>query len=280
MFRSSKGFCLLLLSALSAFGQTLFSWPELKADLEKHAANGFSLNSLRESSLLSQLIDRRDVRVFLEMANKRDDTITVSAGFLCLQQYFPEQALATGFQIILDAKSPGSPVFGEVLSYLKENSHGTRFNLAFTSVVARVAPDQHSSFAVILATIPPRELYKFFHKAPHTTMSATAESYILDRLFADAEATNKRTSIEMRTALNGLRLIPGEPRIIYALYAKDSSELREALRSILSDLTIPPITLRLIVHKRLSEIRTALPMLNLPENRQAIIEKMLETETK
>ena len=279
-----------LAAALIAAGEEPCSkmkfWQTLEDELvsvfnERSASLERPFDAFLHSTQFASIAKTNDLSLWREMAAQADYPLIALGGYLCIEKHKPELAVPTAMDILINVPQKQSVMlFGVLLTKLRETAANDENIDAFTRLSRGARRTQANNFSLIIAALPDRFLYSWFHDDRSKTALISNRAMVLGDLFGTTDA-NLKPTIQMKSTLNDFATIPGQPRLTYVWYTKRrDAYFKERLLEVIEDQAILDVEVAALLtfqigrdfvtrHLKLTE-------LNITPERRKLLEEWLD----
>jgi hypothetical protein len=207
-------------------------------------------NPFAGSELLENIKSSNNRQMFLEMSAQADYPGVALAGFICLKERFPKDAIGAAVHILLETKSPLSLIDAPIYDFLGKQPDTAEMRAAL-SEAADIGQYQRTNFEMLMLALPYKIVYDWYHTDRRPALCATSEAVLLDHLFGEAQTHGVSISSNMVSALNKLQFFPGFPRVVFICHASvDEAVIRTNLEMVLEESNVPIQTIVILHHRK------------------------------
>lgn len=258
------------------------SWKSLAQALARSDAT-LDEQELTHLPEIQQLSQHASWGFLSEMASQREYPQVTLTAFYLIKQKHPRRLTEVAFRIAMHSPNPASPLLEPVYRWLESRSktHPEEINQLLSKRLSsgEFARSQIDALIVMLQVLSPACLHDWFNQNRNAEdISVAAKALVLDTLMgAVPQKVPARTSA-MNETLRTFASIPGTPREVYCLWAEDEDDtLRRCIRSVLEDPDTAPVTVAVLVRRRLTVIQQLdLRSLNLRDEVRGIIDRAMK----
>jgi hypothetical protein len=223
------------------------------------------------SAILRTFVREYNTNALLELAGQPPGIATF-ASYFALRKIDPDLAQDVGLRFGLTT----SPIRNEfVLAVVKQvvsDLPRPSFNEAWTKAL-RLGPVDPESARILIRSLPVNTLKEWFEANDRLPVMPRFEALVLDQLYGELLKQRGRPTKKMTETVNAYALVPGEPRVVFLVWADEGApEFENAFKAALEDdLSLPALSGLIIQKAEYIQKHLNLKQLNVSDERKAFM---------